>query len=651
MAEKKFPDRTAGVRYVDSIYALHPEADVHEKFKRLTFLCEYYYLHNINYKKAMLYADSMLIIISKENKSDFRKEEALAKISKADVLFSTKNYADAYTYYSQARIAAKESLDSCTYSQYSYRLGMIMYKKKEYGNAVGYFKEAFDGSKGCKLDFWQFYRRQEILNNTALSFNKSGKLDSALMYYEKALTYINENEPLFKDRVFFFDVARGVVYGNQGQIYLARHENDKAEALFKKSIEINSKPHNDLKDAQLTSLHLAHLYKDEKREAAFVAIMQHTRASLDTLKNDDAELDWNNLMWNYYADKKDATKAYSYLLHYTQLKDTFYAGNKKLNETDIGEQVKDLEMQYEMGLLRKDNKLQQVYLIVAAIFSIMAVIIIFLFIQNWKRYRKHIRVLKDLNERIRQQKLQLEQTLFELESQNKDKDRILRIVAHDLRNPIAAISSLTDMVLERDEYIPEQKELLNLVQNACNNSLELINEILEITIYHNPVSLLKTSIDLNTIVHNSVSLLNFKASEKGQHIVVETSGEKEIIMASAEKIWRVLSNLITNAIKFSPQGAIINVAVKDQETTALISVQDNGIGIPDSIKSKVFDMFTEAKRAGTSGEKPFGLGLSICKQIIDAHGGKIWFESVPGKGTIFFVELNKASEPIAAAVL
>ncbi|HEX8278517.1 MAG TPA: ATP-binding protein, partial [Segetibacter sp.] len=69
-------------------------------------------------------------------------------------------------------------------------------------------------------------------------------------------------------------------------------------------------------------------------------------------------------------------------------------------------------------------------------------------------------------------------------------------------------------------------------------------------------------------------------------------------------------------------------------------IEDSGIGIPDSLKSKVFDMFTEAKRPGTAGEKPYGLGLSICRQIVEAHGGSICFESEEGKGTTFFVRLN-----------
>jgi signal transduction histidine kinase len=106
-------------------------------------------------------------------------------------------------------------------------------------------------------------------------------------------------------------------------------------------------------------------------------------------------------------------------------------------------------------------------------------------------------------------------------------------------------------------------------------------------------------------------------------------------------IWRVVSNLISNAIKFSPVGETIHLKCISEASHVQISVADHGIGIPDEIKDKVFNMFTEAKRSGTIGEKSFGLGLSICKQIIEKHHGKIWFESKPGNGTTFYIKLPK----------
>ena len=100
-----------------------------------------------------------------------------------------------------------------------------------------------------------------------------------------------------------------------------------------------------------------------------------------------------------------------------------------------------------------------------------------------------------------------------------------------------------------------------------------------------------------------------------------------------------MNNLIVNAIKFSPEGSPIKIECRKWENKVLVTISDAGLGIPDEIQNKIFDPFTSARRTGTQGEKPFGLGLYICKQIIEAHEGKIWLDSEAGKGTTFFVEL------------
>ncbi len=151
--------------------------------------------------------------------------------------------------------------------------------------------------------------------------------------------------------------------------------------------------------------------------------------------------------------------------------------------------------------------------------------------------------------------------------------------------------------------------------------------------------LVKEKLDLRSLLYDSVELLQFKASDKQQQIVFESDNTPITVEVNHEKIWRVLNNLIVNAIKFSHINGIIKVAIKHNNARVLISIADNGIGIPTEQKDAVFEMFTAAKKVGTDGEQPFGLGLSISKKIIDMHGGRIWFESNAGQGTIFYVEL------------
>jgi signal transduction histidine kinase len=262
-----------------------------------------------------------------------------------------------------------------------------------------------------------------------------------------------------------------------------------------------------------------------------------------------------------------------------------------------------------------------------------------LVLKNWNRSKKDVQVVNDLNKQVNIQKIDLEKTLEELKSSILEKDRILRTVAHDLRNPIGGIASLT-LAMEDDEFTAGQKELINLIKETSNNSLELINEILEAT-NSGAAKLNKEWTDINSLLSNSVELLRFKAAEKDQHIQLLLLDVPEKLLINREKIWRVVSNLISNAVKFSPVGETIVVNIRDLKKEVEISVKDNGIGIPENMTSKIFNTFTDAKRLGTAGEKSFGLGLSISKQIVESHGGKIWFDSSTGGGTIFYVKLPK----------
>ena len=113
------------------------------------------------------------------------------------------------------------------------------------------------------------------------------------------------------------------------------------------------------------------------------------------------------------------------------------------------------------------------------------------------------------------------------------------------------------------------------------------------------------------------------------------------ILFSRRKLRSIIYDLVSNAIKFSPEGSAILVMAIDLENEIQVSVKDHGIGIPEKLKNQVFNMFTDAKRPGTAGEKSFGLGLSICKQIIEDHDGRIWFESDTENGTSFNFTLPK----------
>jgi len=214
----------------------------------------------------------------------------------------------------------------------------------------------------------------------------------------------------------------------------------------------------------------------------------------------------------------------------------------------------------------------------------------------------------------------------------------MRIMAHDLRNPLSGMIGLANAIIE-DESSDENKHMLKLLEATGVHSLEMINELLKYGLADENEAVTKQELDLKELLRDSVELLQFKANEKKQQIAFD-GGDKTIITAiNHENIWRVFNNLIVNAIKFSHEHGVIHVGIKTKGKKVIISIADNGIGIPNKDKDKIFDMFTTAKKSGTNGEQPFRLDLSISKRIIENHKGKIWFESTEDVGTTFYIEL------------
>ena len=631
---------TQAVHYLDSATNRYKDLDLHQKFEYYQFNCNYFF-HFINDdNKSMRYADSMLNLFNTpEKKLKYMADYGMSFFSKGDVLFAENKYNEAYQYFYQGKLIAKKDINDCTLSDFSYRMGMIMYKQEHFRLAAANFKSSLKETGACDLTFRSFYRRQELLDNTGLSYSKINETDSAMIYYAQGLNFIDKWAIKFNNQKDLLDVARAVTYGNEADIYIKDNKFQIAKKLLQKSILINLRKGNDNRDAEFSELKLGHIYYQVDELDSLLNLLRTVRPQLDSIKDQDAETDWNLLMADYFIKKGDHETGLSYFIKYDALKDSIVKRDRALKEADIAQQIKHLEKDNEFDDLKKNIRQQNLYLEIGTVFAVMMLIILSLILLNWQKSWRNIKILGALNHQINDQNYNLERALEELKSSSQEKDRILRTVAHDLRNPIGGIASLTNAMAD-DDYTDQQKELIHLIKETSNNSLELINEILEIANNGSAV-LNKVWVEINALLSHSVDLLKFKAAEKEQQIRLQLLEKPVELFISREKIWRVVSNLISNAIKFSPAKAIVYVKITDLDNEIEISVKDPGIGIPENLKSKVFNIFTEAKRSGTAGEKSFGLGLSISRQIVENHKGKIWFENNTENGTTFYIRLPK----------
>jgi signal transduction histidine kinase len=218
---------------------------------------------------------------------------------------------------------------------------------------------------------------------------------------------------------------------------------------------------------------------------------------------------------------------------------------------------------------------------------------------------------------------------------------LLKTMAHDLRSPIAIIISAASLLAEPGEQ--DNIQLLEIIRSASLNAIELINDVMKDD--NDFDGLYKEPADMETLLKNCASLMELKAAKKGQHILLDC--ESVTVAINRIRIWRVINNLLDNAIKFSPEGSVISVGMKKVDGKLQIFIKDHGIGIPANAKNKPVEKLSEVRRAGTTGELSNGMGLYICRKIINAHGGRLWYVSTEGSGATFYIELP-LEEVIAA---
>ncbi|MEI6088771.1 MAG: HAMP domain-containing sensor histidine kinase [Bacteroidota bacterium] len=217
-------------------------------------------------------------------------------------------------------------------------------------------------------------------------------------------------------------------------------------------------------------------------------------------------------------------------------------------------------------------------------------------------------------------------------------EKILYSLVHDLRTPLSSITSIVNLLKKHNGFSHDELKWLEMIEVSSSNSNAMVNQLLESKeLMINNVEL--QLIDLNNLIDNVVIASNLIAVTK--NITIDLQKEEPTCFANVDaiKFYRLISNLMNNAIKFSFESGTIEIKVSKFTNLATISIKDFGIGISENYLQSIFDPFTKAKRKGTNNEISFGLGLSICKQIAELHGGTIKVISEPGQGSEFVVSL------------
>lgn len=236
-------------------------------------------------------------------------------------------------------------------------------------------------------------------------------------------------------------------------------------------------------------------------------------------------------------------------------------------------------------------------------------------------------------------KLKQEKELLEIE--NAKKEKFFSVISHDLKNPVSAIISFSDLLIENyDKYDDEKRKyLLNYLNEASNNLDNFMDKIIK-WIKSQRVSFIpvKEKFEVNKIIDTSINITKIKAHDKG--IEINNNLENNIIaFADKSNIELVLRNVILNSIKYSKPQSRVNINSLQTDDYIQISIKDDGIGMSEYTINKLFKIGEQNTIEGTSGESGTGLSLIICKEYIEKNGGKMWAKSLGNKGSTFYITI------------
>ena len=241
--------------------------------------------------------------------------------------------------------------------------------------------------------------------------------------------------------------------------------------------------------------------------------------------------------------------------------------------------------------------------------------------------------------------LELRRLLSELEKINREKADFTAMIIHDLRSPLTVVVSGATMI--RDGLFgpvsAEQKKWLNKIEAYCSRLVDLVNDFLDLSrLGTGRIGLAKEEIDLKQLVESTLEDYQILAQDKKLSLRSSVNPSLKRVEADPRRLAQVLSNLLSNSIKFTPAGGTIEVgASRDTEgpSGVRVWVRDTGVGIASHEMGTLFKIYQQTESGKSSKDRGTGLGLVSCKMIVEAHGGRIWVESQEGTGTTFFFSL------------
>ncbi len=557
------------------------------------------------------------------------------------------NYTDALNNYVSSLDISRENNDLLNIANLYNNIGNLYEEQNNPNEARSYYQNAL----AIYRDINDFDGQATIFHNIGVMYADSYP-DSAIVYIGKALQI---NIELQDERL------DALAYGNLGYSYLNKGEYDTARLYFENSLGSFTK----LKDNEGISNQYLNLGELSQAEGKYKESVQYLNKSekiatehrLNSLLVDDF-----NFMSKAYQETGDFEKALSYHEKYKNLSDSIFTIEKDQALFQLqakNEHEKTLEILNNENELQAERlraaKLQNYLLIVMTGFALIVMLIASYYFMHRNRTNQQ---LKEQNKEILEQKQEIENQRkkvsdaneilkdknLKLNKLNKEKNYLMHVVAHDLKSPLNQMAGLVKVIMLEDEILTDtQKSCLEKIETVSSRLSHMVDKILDIeAIEKKSYNMKFEELDLRDILGETINEFKPIAQNKDIQISSNMNGKISLVKLDRQHTVQIFSNLISNAIKFSPPHKEININIKSKNGEIITEIIDQGPGLTDKDKESVFQKFKKLSAQPTGDEESSGLGLSIVKNYVEAMNGKVWVESTFGKGANFKVSFQKA---------
>jgi len=594
-----------------------------------------------HYGKALNILDSALKLSQKHL---YSKGEAEALRKKGLAWFYAINYDEALKLFLESKIKYEELNDTNGITKANNMIAISYGYHGYHQQSLKLHKENLEIQK--KINDTEGISGS--LNNIGVELKYLNKLEEALEYYKKAVAL----EMKLKD-----SISLSRYYDNIGSLFLELGKKDSALFFIQKAFEIRNKI-NDIQGikgslesfgdyySSISDYTKAKEAQEKSLEYAFQIGIVYEIASI------------SKKLGLTYAKLGMYQEAFDVLLVHTNMIDSLDANetNDRLTKLEIQKALETekkirhlLIENNEMEKSIEKNKSKNLLYIFIIISVSLLIIIMFIWI-NLKNKKRHNIILLQKQDEIISQNEEIKAQHDSISGQNDlllqvnaEKDKFFSIIAHDLKSPFSGFMGLSKELAENYQYFdPEDiKEYANNLQESALNLYKLLENLLEWSrVQRGVTQFTPDACNMNFIVKQNINIQAEVAKQKEISLRNNVS-DNTYSFVDVSMINTVIRNLISNSIKFTPRGGQIEVNASPcyhefGRDFIKIAIKDNGIGMDIKIKDNLFKIDKKVSRPGTENEPSTGLGLLLCKEFVEKHGGKIWVESEEGNGTTFF---------------